>query len=287
MTGAVNCTTHRQRIALASCTQCDAALCMECIHRGEDGLARCLVCPSPEGVEQEDVPGASSTPSRPHGPAHVARPYTEVRWIPWENPAIRNGFASFLSTVIDGITQPTRYVQSIDYSRIDFKTPLIFAIITGTIGKISDAFRLFSDPEKINQISERLRTLEQKGGEVGTSASQTIASLQDVDPLSVIVPMLPILPILVGIALFVKCFIAHSMLKLLNGANHGFSATFRVFAYTEVTALFLLFPMVGPYAYRFMSIFMLLTGLRVAQGIQLSTAMFALIPTILLQSLYG
>jgi hypothetical protein len=286
MTDAVNCTAHPHNVALASCTQCEATLCLACIHRGEDGLARCLVCPSPDHREAEVSAPPAADQTRIGDTSKPSRG-TSPKWIAWENPAIRNGFGAFFKTVIDGITQPTRYVKSIDYGRVDLKTPLIFAIIAGTIGKVADALRLFSDPEKLAQISERLKTLEQKGGEIGSSASQTLASLQDVDPLSVILPMLPMLPILVIIALFIKCFIAHSMLKLLNGANQGFVVTFRVFAYTEVTALFLCFPMVGPYAHRFMYIFMLLTGLRVAQRIQLSTAMFALIPTIIMQSLYG
>jgi hypothetical protein len=92
----------------------------------------------------------------------------------------------------------------------------------------------------------------------------------------------PLLPLLVTVALFMKALAAHAMLRVAGSPPRPFEATFRVYAYAEVASLLLIVPWVGPYAARFYVIFLLLTGLRFAQGAGFSASLLAMAPTLLL-----
>ena len=273
----IGCINHQSVIARAVCVQCGAALCRDCVTRDESGLVVCASCPD----DTASTFNASAGSSRPDGPrmgapeAQEKPPQAEADggFIPWEEPRIRNGPLSFGLTVYFSLRSPTRYLKGINYERRDIATPLIFALVAGCIGQLAMWAHLLANPEMLEQAM--------------AAATQGQSQAQATDPKTFLMQLLPIIPIAVGVFLFIKAWIGHTMIRLLGGDSRPFSATFRVFAYTEAMALLLWVPVIGTSAYRFMSIFLLLTGLRAAHRVSLTTSMLALMPIILMPVLFS
>jgi hypothetical protein len=94
-----------------------------------------------------------------------------------------------------------------------------------------------------------------------------------------------LMPLVLTLVLFVKSWIAHRLLRFLEAQARPFEATFRVFCYAEAAAILLIIPVAGPYAEKFFTVFLLLTGLRHAQGAGLWTSFVALAPVLLIATM--
>ena len=118
-------------------------------------------------------------------------------------------------------------------------------------------------------------------------STSTIAmpNAPEVSPTQVLLNALLLSPIAITLALFVKTWLCHSMLRLLGGHDKAFSSTFRVFAYAEVAALLVWLPLVGPYAHKFFELFLLIYGLRSAHKLSYGSLMLALMPILLMPAL--
>ena len=80
---------------------------------------------------------------------------------------------------------------------------------------------------------------------------------------------------------------AHALLGLINARKGPFSATFRVFAYAQVGHLLVALPVVGRYAVDLYAVFIILGGLRAAHGAGFVAGLVALLPMMVLNSLFG
>lgn len=275
----IGCINHKSVSARAMCVRCGAALCGECVTRDDSGLVVCAVCPDEKAAAFK--PAAADPIRGAEKPGFkAARKFkdetpddSEGVFIPWEDTRIRKGLVSFGLTIYFSLRSPTRYLKGINYERRDIATPLIFALIAGCLGQLAMWSQLIADPELLKKAM------------MATPQGQVQA--QNIDPQAFLLQLLPIIPIAVSAFLFVKAWIGHSMIRLLGGDSRPFSATFRVFAYTEAMALLMWVPHIGTSAYRFMTIFMLLTGIRAAHRVSLTTSMLALMPIILMPVLFS
>ena len=98
--------------------------------------------------------------------------------------------------------------------------------------------------------------------------------------------MIPFIPLAVALGLFFKSWIAHTLM-LIGAATRPYESTFRVFAYAEVSTVFLLIPVLGPFAQKFFMVFLVLNGLRAAHSAGLTAGIIALLPIIAMQMFGG
>ncbi|MEE2757046.1 MAG: Yip1 family protein [Myxococcota bacterium] len=274
----IGCINHNSVSARAVCVRCGSPLCGECVSRDDAGLVVCVVCPQ-ERPATPDAAFRGQQPTQRPGfkAAKDEKPQVqddgEGSFIPWEDTRIRKGLLSFGLTVYFSLRSPNRYLKGINYERKDIATPLIFALIAGCLGQLAMWSQLIADPELLRQAM--------------MATPQGQAQAQNIDPQGFLLQLLPIIPIAVSAFLFVKAWIGHSMIRLLGGDSRPFAATFRVFAYTEAMAILMWIPHIGTSVYRFMTIFMLLTGIRAAHRVSLTTSMLALMPIILMPVLFS
>lgn len=218
--------------------------------------------------------GPSSSPPSGDHPVAVAAPHRPPESgpppavdegpapIPWEHPGVGPDALAFFRTTREALLGPTRYMGRIPWQRNDFYTPLLFALMAGIIGQV---------------------------GLVGQSAFMPLPApiaLPGLPALPAWVALLlalPLSPVVLTLSLFVKAGLGHLLLRMAGQPPRPFEATFRVFAYAEVASLLLVVPMIGLYASRFYVIFLLLTGLRFAQGAGFAAALLAMLPTLVLQ----
>jgi hypothetical protein len=254
---------------VAACIECGRLVCAGCRTVADDGLCWCAEClaaplPMPEPERTADPPStahppaaadrsfaASPTPTPiPSGPGGPTP-------IPWEHPENRD-IVAFAQTVREALLGPSRYMGSIPWLRGDLRTPLLFAVLASVLGQLGLMLQTAFIPP-----------LTPTGGLAALPPGMALATA-------------PLLPLLVTVALFLKALAAHAMLRVAGSPPRPFEATFRVYAYAEVASLLLIVPWVGPYAARFYVIFLLLTGLRFAQGAGFSASLLAMAPTLLL-----
>ena len=161
-------------------------------------------------------------------------------------------------------------MSAVPWTAPRFGSPMIYAVLVGSIGQLAQTARLAMNPEQI------------------TAAMKKMPELTNVTPESVIVATLPLIPIVVVFGLFFQSALAHGLLKLIGAAQMPFATTFRVFAYAESAAVLLWLPGIfGPIAYKFMTVFMALNGLRIGQKAGLPASIIALIPMMFMYSLSG
>ena len=250
-------------------------MCSECFERGDDGLARCPRCmPQPdleellnEADREDDIALPSSEPSPESSPESsplsISAPETES--IPWEADGGLNDFQAFFATCIQAILSPTRFMERVNWVRNDLSAPFIFALLSGSIG------------QAVVTIQGALSS------SVMPPPKIPIPGLTHMPLWALMMMALPILPLLLGFALVVKSWMAHFLLGFVGANPRPFSATFKVFAYAEAASMLLLIPVIGPYADKFLVVFLVLGGLRIAQGTGLGAGLLALLPVLAFQ----
>tara|TARA_B100001250_G_C19728176_1_gene757098 strand:- start:596 stop:1171 length:576 start_codon:yes stop_codon:yes gene_type:complete len=189
--------------------------------------------------------------------------------VPWENKTHPSDLGAFLRTVVIGIMHPIIYMQQIPWRKSNLMTPLIFAVLAGMLGQVGQTARLLANPSHIEE------------------ALKSVPELAHLSPTMFVLCLLPFIPITLAVSLFLKSWIAHTLLLLINATRGPFEMTFRVFAYTEVATVLLLLPVLGPYAHKFYVVFLVLNGLRESHGAGLGAGLLALMPMLLLQALAG
>ncbi|MCB9541838.1 MAG: B-box zinc finger protein [Myxococcales bacterium] len=271
--GELRCPAHPDAPAVAACVECGRLVCAACRTVDADGLSRCPACLSARTDEAPPPPPRTTLPPRESsapaaGPSVVSAGapaaaladgpgVVTVPLIPWERAGLGD-IAAFVLTAREALFGPTRYLFAVPWMRGELRTPLLFAIIAGVIGQLAVvAQTAFAGPT---------------GPTVGLTTLTPALALATA----------PLLPLVVTVALFFKALAAHAMLRLAGPPRLPFEATFRVYAYAEVASLLLLVPYIGAYAARFFAIFLIITGLRLAQGAGFSASLLAMAPTLLL-----
>ncbi len=262
------CLLHPEAVAVARCVGCERAVCVQCLSRDEDGLVQCTQCA--EGVQidlaylfaqrskEEAVAGEAATKETGESPVVV----DDV--VPWEAPRTTSDTQAFGRTTIEALLSPNRYMSRIPWVRGELQNPLMYGLVAGCIGQLASILQLVANPELL-QIP-------------GLTLSDTALT-------GFLLLSLPLMPLLLVVGLFVKSWLAHKLMGFMGERRNPFEATFRVFCYAEAAAVLLLVPIAGPYAAMFFSVFLLLTGLRHAQGAGFLTSIVALAPVLLFGSL--
>lgn len=281
---ALRCPAHPEAPAVAACVACGRWVCADCRRVEADGLARCAQCvaeasapPEPAAAARPEPP-PSDRPTAPDPPAGAlplaataahppgaAEPTVQVVGpipVPWEEPRRHRDLPAFLLTAREALLGPTRYMGRVPWQRRDLRTPLIFAVLAGVIGQLGLILitRFVGPPAGLSSAAGGFAQLP-IGGALATT---------------------PLLPLMVTVSIFVGSWLAHAMLRLAGDPPRPYEATFRVYAYAEVSSLLLLVPWVGPYAARFYFVFLLLTGLRLSQGAGFSASLLAMAPSVVL-----
>lgn len=288
MTADPVCPAHPERPAVAGCADCGRWVCAGCRRITDDGLTRCPRCagdePEADATDARAPTDEAAPPPGPHArpaappptgltmpraaeppPPRAAEPVVQVVGptpVAWERPSRHDDLRAFALTAREALLGPTRYMGRIPWVRGDLRTPLIFAVLAGVIGQLGliAMTRFAGPPAGMSTAAGGFATLP-IGGALATA---------------------PLLPLMVTVSVLVGGWLAHTMLRLAGDPPRPFEATFRVYAYAEVSSLLLWLPWLGPYAARFAYVFLLLTGLRLAQGAGFSASLLAMAPSVVL-----
>lgn len=307
MTDDPRCPAHPDAPAIAACVQCGRWVCAACRRVGDDGLGRCTEClPAdeaaledglPETPENREVisdvpadaepsgeippavhaPTAQATPERPaasraptaEAPDEPPRPNADVPSIQvvlpspvaWERGGRLGDLQAFVLTARQALLGPAQYMGRIPWMRRDLRTPLLFAVLAGVVGHLGLMLLTGLTGPPIGM-----------GGATGLTDMTLGGSLA----------LAPLLPLMITVSIFVGSWLAHLMLRLAGDPPRPYEATFRIYAYAEVSSLLLLVPWIGLYAAQFAFIFLLLTGFRMAQGAGFSASLLAMAPSVVL-----
>ena len=267
----MHCSRHPERSAAAICYDCEMPICSECIVRDGDGLALCPACAGVLPREEPKKPAPA--------PAKVAQAYqaqlhpqpeplqVETLAIPWESTSMRGEVSAFLGTVYLALTHPIRFMTSASLGRGDTITPTLFGLCAALLGQVAVTGQLFLNPEPI------------------PTPAIVAAQLGGIPLKALMLALLPTLPLLIAGALLTKTVLAHAILGFFGRRGGSFESTLRIFVYAEAASLLLLFPGLGLYAEKFMAVFLVMTGLRVAHGATLGASLAALFPLLFFQML--
>lgn len=281
-TGPRTCPEHPERAAVAACLECARLLCSDCVRRDEDGLAVCEACLNAPAsgyvaVQQpyEDLRG----PERPYEVEDIVsigrssqrdeQTGQPIVPVPWEDDRQPSDVRAFIKTVRMGLLRPVDYMQRIPWDRGTLTSPLIFAVLAGMLGQLGLTAGMLLNPEPVKK------------------ALADVPELAHISPTAFVLFMIPFIPLAVALGVFFKSWIAHTLLMLIGAATRPYEATFRVFAYAEVSTVFLLIPVLGPFAQKFFMVFLVLNGLRSGQSAGLTAGIIALLPIIAMQMFGG
>jgi hypothetical protein len=202
----------------------------------------------------------------PLGGPPAARP-----GLPWDN---RKDLGALVETVKLLVTSPGQ-AYAMTREKGDYGSPLIFAVIFFIFGAIlSGLWQLAFGPapwlEYIEQMPPEMREAMAGAGTGG--------------PVGLVVGIV-LTPLIGIVALFIWSGIVHLVLQLLGGlrdSTAGFEGTFRAIAYSSVSQIAYLVPLVGPLLGVVWSIVLNVIGLstlhRTSQGKALAAV---LIPVLL------
>lgn len=304
------CPAHPDRDAIAACVECGRLVCSACKVQGDDGLSRCVDCVAEADGPQWSVPEPEPQPPRPDaadpkperpraerpepelpdwarraaerdGPAQPPAPTpapdrpapleVALPTLPWEAGELADGPA-FWQTAFAGLRSPMRFPLSIPHQRQgDLTTPLVFALVCGVLGQAIASV--------VGAFGPRVAPLPAPPG-----------GLPALPPLPAYVwdlLFMPVFPLAFALALFAQAGVAHALLGLVGAKRAAFSATFRVFAYAQVGHLLVAIPGIGRYAVDLYAVFIILGGLRAAHGAGFVAGLIALLPMMVLNSLFG
>jgi predicted Zn finger-like uncharacterized protein len=165
----------------------------------------------------------------------------------WDHLGHLGFLTAFRLTVMGALFAPARFFSSI-YLRGGYGKPLLFAVITGTLG-LSGALVW-----TVALAPPQFLTLLQNHFGVDALQMPTIILLG-----LLIVPVVPVL------VLYLMAALTHMVLVLFRDNLHGFEATFRVTAYSFATLLLLLVPLIGHLIAFFYTVAIRVIGLIQAQ----------------------
>lgn len=265
--GVERCLLHPEAPAVARCLNCERAVCVECLNRDEDGLVQCTQCAEGAQIDLAYLfaQRAKEAAAAEEGADPQAEEVTTAAQvlIPWEAPKTTSDAKAFGRTTIEALASPNQFMSRIPWVRGELQNPLMYGLLAGCIGQLASILQLIRTPELV-QLP-------------GLNLSDTALT-------GFLLLSLPLMPLLLVVGFFVKSWLAHKLMGFMGERRYPFEATFRVFCYAEAAAVLLIIPVVGQYAAMFFSVFLLLTGLRRAQGAGFMTSIVALAPVLLFGS---
>ncbi len=171
-------------------------------------------------------PLGSTAPPPPAGPPAGPPPPAGRPGLPFENPSV--SFADgFVETVRLLVTRPREAFRMMDPEG-DLMRPLLYAVILGWIGIVaSQLYNLVFRGAMLRMMANQFH-----GASFGGSMGMAVG-------------MIVVGPILVIIGLFIWSGLVHLALMLVGGANRSFTATVKVLAYAQTSALAQVVPFCG------------------------------------------
>lgn len=264
---ALFCRHHPEVPAVASCVSCGDLVCGACRQHAEDGRTLCPTCApvelrletaAPPPAPTIDISLPAAEPAAPALPPVIDLPLT---WIPWEQESRLGTLGALYYSLMWALRGPIHFMNRIPWVRGDLRTPLIFALLAGIIGRVGDtalAMLVPADMLPANPLTAEL----------------------GVHPAVARLLLMPTFPLAICLRLFLISVLAHGLLKLAGAARRPFEATFRVHAYAGVATMLLAVPLLGSIAEPFFSVILLLAGLRAAHGLTMAQALLGLLPTL-------
>lgn len=154
--------------------------------------------------------------------------------IPWES---RTGgfFSDLLSTSKMVLFSPSLFFRSMPITG-GYGRPLVFAMVTGTIGAIFAVFYQY------------LMVLLGMGGMGGMQGMNQLGPMGDSMSMFMgigLVAVVILTPIMIMIGMFVFAAIAHFFLMIVRGSGGGYQATFRALSYSSAAQLLNIIPILG------------------------------------------
>ncbi len=186
------------------------------------------------------------------------REISAEEYIPWESG---EGFLkAFYRTTRDSLFSPSQFFKKIS-SGEGYWAPLIYALITGIIGKGFAIFWFWLFMAQWIPIMDRI------------PFRYSLSILQIVAPL----------PFQQAIAIFIVSAIIHLCLMIVRGNNNGYKTTFRAISYSNSAQLFSIVPFVGSFIGFIYMIILFILGAREGHGISTGKAVLAvLLPLIVI-----
>lgn len=242
---------------------------MNCPHCGRDiPIAEdqhfCQFCgarldsrgePDTEGRLQQAL-GAVSESGETEGDATRPRD----GYCPWEDQERLGLLVGMYRTVKESLLAPEAFFSMIPV-RGGFVSPLLYAMIVGTVGAMASSLWGFAFENPIMSEAARTGSLTIIGG--------------------VLIPMI----VLLGIVL--SAIMLHGALLVIGGANERFEATFRVVCYTSVGDLFSVIPIVGGLVGLACKLYLTLVGLKAVHRISTGKAAVAIMLPLLVVCAVG
>jgi hypothetical protein len=196
------------------------APCPFCGREIEESASECVYCGRLlQSGPSEDM-AAPPTPPRPFsGTRHEEESDDDDKECAWENREAYGTLNAYFQTATKCLLTPTRFFQKLPLTD-GYLNPVLFAAMSVPVVIVMGyiALSLFSG-------------FRSGGGLIGLVLSVSCG----------FVAALIVLPIAIGI----WSGILHLCLMLVGGANEGYQASFRVVAYSSVTNLFGVIPIVG------------------------------------------
>jgi hypothetical protein len=246
------CATHPERPALAGCAECGALLCAECRHVAPDGLSRCAACLGQPAEPLEERPAEA--------PATPAASSASTLFIPWERPE-GTAIGAFWATAREAASGPLRFMERVPWRRRDLRTPLVFALLCGTLGyTIATLLAVSGLGWPTAPISLFFGVPE--------SAGRALL-------------VLPTVPLQVTFEVVGSAALSYLAFRVAKVPTASYEATFRAYAYASAPRLLLGLPG-GQLLVTVVELMMVISGFRAAHGLTTRQALVGFIPQALL-----
>ncbi|RKZ31878.1 hypothetical protein DRQ36_00615 [bacterium] len=226
---------------------------------------RCTHCGAMVPAEQQlDPDKAPELPPivEPSGP----RGEYSREEIPWEKQQELGFWTALIETVKEVLTGPSEFFARMPLSG-GFGSPLIYAIILGTVGAILGQIWGIL----LNLIGFSAQGMLGIQPDVGSFAAGTISGIA-----GAIIGII-IAPIGVAIGSFVWAGIYHLMLMIVGGANEDYEATFRVVAFSQSVQVLQVVPIIGGPVASIWALVLHVKGLSEAHDISQGKALLAIL----------
>lgn len=178
-------------------------------------------------------------------------------YCPWEDQERLGLFVGLFRTVKETLFTPEAFFTMMPIHK-GFLSPLLYALIVGTIGAMAGTLWGFAFENSI--LSEAAK------------------------PANLTVFAGVLIPVLVFFGIMVSALLLHIALMVIGAANEDFEATFRVACYTSSTDLFSVVPVVGTWVVLVSlawKLYITLVGLRAVHRISATKAAIAIILPVL------
>lgn len=237
------CKIHPDKEVVDTCVHCGKRVCIACAVT----LAGKTYC-----TECIKVVDASST--------------GQIKEVAWEKRSEIGFFNALFSTWTGILLHPKKFFSNMP-TKAGIKSPLLFALICGSLAIIIAAF-------------------------VNILVALSGAALPNLPPGSVMPPKAAMIgsyvtimilsPLLVAAGVFIGSAVYH-LAVLIFGGREGFRATFRVLSYTNALAVFNVIPFIGPIFVTVYSVVLFALGFNQAQKMGIVRAtIVALLPMLFL-----